>query len=158
MDITYCFSFCPSVPLFCYTCVFPAISPLDCIRYPMKCPPGQLCLSSRAVGQKGKGASSHWTAFKWIKTEKQNRERPCRAQMCVWWFPELMIMINSGFQETTVWCCMRRAASCLLCVASLVKSTPWDSTSPSPMNAATHTYATELQHLLPPTGPVHYLH
>ncbi|XP_047454893.1 protein Bouncer-like [Mugil cephalus] len=41
------------VPLFCYTCVFPAISPLDCIRYPMKCPPGQLCLSSRAVGQKG---------------------------------------------------------------------------------------------------------
>ncbi|KAM3614692.1 uncharacterized protein V6R79_018066 [Siganus canaliculatus] len=41
------------VPLFCYTCVFPAISPLDCIRYPMKCPPGQVCLSSRAVGEKG---------------------------------------------------------------------------------------------------------
>ncbi|XP_042279175.1 sperm acrosome membrane-associated protein 4 isoform X3 [Thunnus maccoyii] len=41
------------VPLFCYTCVFPAISPLDCIRYPLRCPPGQLCLSSRAVGQKG---------------------------------------------------------------------------------------------------------
>ncbi|KAM4736651.1 uncharacterized protein FYW61_006748 [Anableps anableps] len=41
------------VSLFCYTCVFPAISPLDCIRFPLKCPPGQLCLSSRAVGQKG---------------------------------------------------------------------------------------------------------
>ncbi|XP_049903747.1 sperm acrosome membrane-associated protein 4-like [Epinephelus moara] len=43
----------PVVPLFCYTCVFPAISPLDCIRYPLKCPPGQVCLSSRAVGQRG---------------------------------------------------------------------------------------------------------
>lgn len=46
---------CPSVPLFCYTCVFPAISPLDCIRFPLKCPPGQVCLSSRAVGEKGEG-------------------------------------------------------------------------------------------------------
>ncbi|XP_044064221.1 sperm acrosome membrane-associated protein 4-like [Siniperca chuatsi] len=41
------------VPLFCYTCVFPTISPLDCIRFPLKCPPGQVCLSSRAVGEKG---------------------------------------------------------------------------------------------------------
>ncbi|XP_060905988.1 sperm acrosome membrane-associated protein 4-like [Labrus mixtus] len=41
------------VPLFCYTCVFPAISPLDCIRFPLKCPPEQVCLSSRAVGEKG---------------------------------------------------------------------------------------------------------
>ncbi|XP_076137432.1 sperm acrosome membrane-associated protein 4-like [Alosa pseudoharengus] len=41
------------VPLFCYTCVFPAISPLNCIRYPQKCPPGHQCLSSRAVGQRG---------------------------------------------------------------------------------------------------------
>lgn len=51
---------CPSVPLFCYTCVFPAISPLDCIRFPLRCPPGQVCLSSRAVGEKGEGASCHW--------------------------------------------------------------------------------------------------
>ena len=65
---------CPSVPLFCYTCVFPAISPLDCIRFPLRCPPGQVCLSSRAVGEKGEGASCHWTKFKWIKTEKKNRE------------------------------------------------------------------------------------
>ncbi|XP_030638876.1 sperm acrosome membrane-associated protein 4-like [Chanos chanos] len=43
----------PVVPLFCYTCVFPSISPLDCIKYPTKCPPGQLCLSSRAIGQRG---------------------------------------------------------------------------------------------------------
>ncbi|KAM6935535.1 uncharacterized protein PEZ65_005879 isoform 1-T1 [Lycodopsis pacificus] len=42
-----------SAPLFCYTCVFPAISPLDCIRFPLWCPPGQVCLSSRAVGEKG---------------------------------------------------------------------------------------------------------
>uniref|UniRef100_A0A3Q2PE87 Ly6 domain containing, pigment cell n=1 Tax=Fundulus heteroclitus TaxID=8078 RepID=A0A3Q2PE87_FUNHE len=41
------------ISLFCYTCVFPAISPLDCIRFPLKCPPGQLCLSSRAEGQRG---------------------------------------------------------------------------------------------------------
>ncbi|XP_037640846.1 sperm acrosome membrane-associated protein 4-like [Sebastes umbrosus] len=41
------------VPLFCYTCVFPAISPLACIRFPLMCPSGQVCLSSRAVGEKG---------------------------------------------------------------------------------------------------------
>ncbi|KAM8825926.1 uncharacterized protein ACB058_019379 [Synchiropus picturatus] len=39
--------------LFCYTCVFPAISPADCITFPLKCPPGQICLSSKAVGEKG---------------------------------------------------------------------------------------------------------
>ncbi len=75
---------CPAVPLFCYTCVFPAISPLDCIRFPLKCPPGQVCLSSRAVGEKGEGSSSHWTTFKWIKTEKKNWERQQHAhsEMC----------------------------------------------------------------------------
>ncbi|XP_067307715.1 sperm acrosome membrane-associated protein 4-like [Pseudorasbora parva] len=41
------------VPLFCYTCVFPSISPLDCLKFPTRCPPGQLCLSSKAVGQRG---------------------------------------------------------------------------------------------------------
>ncbi|CDQ58060.1 unnamed protein product [Oncorhynchus mykiss] len=41
------------VPLFCFTCVFPAISPLDCIKFPQKCPPGQQCLSSKAVGKRG---------------------------------------------------------------------------------------------------------
>uniref|UniRef100_A0A8C9S668 Ly6 domain containing, pigment cell n=1 Tax=Scleropages formosus TaxID=113540 RepID=A0A8C9S668_SCLFO len=40
-------------PLFCYTCVFPTISPLDCIKFPQKCPPGQVCLSSRAVASRG---------------------------------------------------------------------------------------------------------
>ncbi|XP_061086399.1 sperm acrosome membrane-associated protein 4-like [Conger conger] len=42
-----------AVPLYCFTCVFPTISPLDCIKYPQKCPPGQLCLSSAAVGKRG---------------------------------------------------------------------------------------------------------
>ncbi|KAG7469621.1 hypothetical protein MATL_G00130760 [Megalops atlanticus] len=42
-----------AVSLFCYTCVFPAISPLDCIKFPQKCPPGHLCLSSTAVGTRG---------------------------------------------------------------------------------------------------------
>uniref|UniRef100_A0AAY5L789 UPAR/Ly6 domain-containing protein n=2 Tax=Esox lucius TaxID=8010 RepID=A0AAY5L789_ESOLU len=41
------------VSLFCFTCVFPTISPLDCIKFPQKCPPGQLCLSSKAVGKSG---------------------------------------------------------------------------------------------------------
>ncbi|KPP56769.1 hypothetical protein Z043_125580 [Scleropages formosus] len=41
-----------SAPLFCYTCVFPTISPLDCIKFPQKCPPGQVCLSSRAVASR----------------------------------------------------------------------------------------------------------
>uniref|UniRef100_A0A8C6UNQ7 Ly6 domain containing, pigment cell n=1 Tax=Neogobius melanostomus TaxID=47308 RepID=A0A8C6UNQ7_9GOBI len=40
-------------PLFCYTCVFPTVSPHDCIHFPVKCPPEQLCLSSRAVGRRG---------------------------------------------------------------------------------------------------------
>lgn len=43
--------------LFCYTCVFPPVSPLDCIRFPQKCPVGQVCLSSRAVGEKGETAA-----------------------------------------------------------------------------------------------------
>ncbi|XP_069054811.1 sperm acrosome membrane-associated protein 4-like isoform X2 [Lepisosteus oculatus] len=37
----------------CYTCVFPALSPLDCIKFPQKCPTGQSCLSSTAVGTRG---------------------------------------------------------------------------------------------------------
>uniref|UniRef100_A0A8C7JH52 UPAR/Ly6 domain-containing protein n=1 Tax=Oncorhynchus kisutch TaxID=8019 RepID=A0A8C7JH52_ONCKI len=45
-----------SVPLFCFTCVFPAISPLDCIKFPQKCPPGQLCLSSKDVGEHGESS------------------------------------------------------------------------------------------------------
>ncbi|XP_048017853.1 sperm acrosome membrane-associated protein 4-like [Megalobrama amblycephala] len=52
----YILFFClfPSVvPLFCYTCVFPSISPLDCLKFPTRCAPGQLCLSSKAVGQRG---------------------------------------------------------------------------------------------------------
>ncbi|KAM9782785.1 uncharacterized protein ACB057_015059 [Neosynchiropus ocellatus] len=44
----------PSVAsLFCYTCVFPAVSPADCITFPLNCPPGQICLSSKAEGEKG---------------------------------------------------------------------------------------------------------
>ncbi|XP_064206771.1 protein Bouncer-like [Anguilla rostrata] len=42
-----------AVPLYCFTCVFPTISPLDCIKFPQKCPPGQHCLSSTAVGNRG---------------------------------------------------------------------------------------------------------
>ncbi|XP_034166452.2 sperm acrosome membrane-associated protein 4-like, partial [Pangasianodon hypophthalmus] len=44
-----------AVPLFCYKCVFPAVTPLpvDCIRIPTLCPPGQGCLSSKATAQKG---------------------------------------------------------------------------------------------------------
>ncbi|KAK2830557.1 hypothetical protein Q5P01_018488 [Channa striata] len=37
----------------CYTCVFPAISPLDCLKFPQECPAGQRCLSSTAVGRRG---------------------------------------------------------------------------------------------------------
>ncbi|XP_071383616.1 prostate stem cell antigen-like [Centroberyx affinis] len=37
----------------CYTCVFPAISPLDCLKFPQECPAGQRCLSSTAVGTRG---------------------------------------------------------------------------------------------------------
>ncbi|XP_041091415.1 protein Bouncer-like [Polyodon spathula] len=37
----------------CYTCVFPAISPIDCIKYPRTCASGNRCLSSAAVGRTG---------------------------------------------------------------------------------------------------------
>ncbi|XP_041868411.1 prostate stem cell antigen-like [Melanotaenia boesemani] len=37
----------------CYTCVFPAISPLDCLKFPLECPAGQRCLSSEATGKRG---------------------------------------------------------------------------------------------------------
>ncbi|XP_047676988.1 sperm acrosome membrane-associated protein 4-like [Tachysurus fulvidraco] len=48
--------FLPSVvPLFCYKCVVPAVSPIprDCIHIPTFCPTGQGCLSSKATAQKG---------------------------------------------------------------------------------------------------------
>ncbi|XP_066524392.1 sperm acrosome membrane-associated protein 4-like [Hoplias malabaricus] len=41
------------VSLTCYTCVFPAISPLDCLQLPQDCPEGQRCLSSVSVGVRG---------------------------------------------------------------------------------------------------------
>ncbi|KPP62910.1 hypothetical protein Z043_118871, partial [Scleropages formosus] len=37
----------------CYTCVFPAISPIDCLKFPQECPAGQRCLSSVAIGTQG---------------------------------------------------------------------------------------------------------
>ncbi|CAB1436520.1 unnamed protein product [Pleuronectes platessa] len=37
----------------CYTCVFPAISPLGCLRFPQECPAEQRCLSSTAIGKRG---------------------------------------------------------------------------------------------------------
>ncbi|XP_017281562.1 sperm acrosome membrane-associated protein 4-like [Kryptolebias marmoratus] len=37
----------------CFTCVFPAISPMDCLKFPLECPSGQRCLSSEATGRRG---------------------------------------------------------------------------------------------------------
>ncbi|XP_028819868.1 protein Bouncer-like [Denticeps clupeoides] len=42
-----------AVTLRCYTCVFPAISPIECMPFPQECPAGQRCLSSTAVAVKG---------------------------------------------------------------------------------------------------------
>uniref|UniRef100_A0A673KJV9 UPAR/Ly6 domain-containing protein n=1 Tax=Sinocyclocheilus rhinocerous TaxID=307959 RepID=A0A673KJV9_9TELE len=42
-----------SVRTRCYTCMFPAISPLDCLKFPQECPVGQRCIASKAVGVKG---------------------------------------------------------------------------------------------------------
>ncbi|XP_072530392.1 protein Bouncer-like [Salminus brasiliensis] len=39
--------------LTCYSCMFPAISPLDCLKFPQECPAGQRCLSSEAIGVRG---------------------------------------------------------------------------------------------------------
>lgn len=44
---------CSSACLRCYTCVFPAICPLDCFMFPQECPTGQRCLSSTATGRQG---------------------------------------------------------------------------------------------------------
>lgn len=148
---------CASVPLFCYTCVFPAISPLDCIRFPLKCPPGQVCLSSRAVGEKGEGhrksTEQNLNDSKLRKrTEKDGFKHRGEMSQCGSSLRVSKTDVSNDSQETSLWFCMRRAASCPPCVESQVKNTPWDSTSPSPMNAATHTCAMELQHLLPHTG------
>ncbi|XP_076006121.1 prostate stem cell antigen-like [Genypterus blacodes] len=37
----------------CYTCLFPAISPMDCLKFPQECPAGQRCLASTAIGKRG---------------------------------------------------------------------------------------------------------
>ncbi|KAG5265064.1 hypothetical protein AALO_G00261040 [Alosa alosa] len=37
----------------CYTCIFPSISPMDCLKYPQECPAGQRCLASTAVASQG---------------------------------------------------------------------------------------------------------
>ncbi|XP_061675831.1 sperm acrosome membrane-associated protein 4-like isoform X2 [Syngnathoides biaculeatus] len=37
----------------CYTCVFPAISPLDCFKFPETCTDGHRCLSSVATARRG---------------------------------------------------------------------------------------------------------
>lgn len=42
-----------AAPLRCYTCLFPAISPLDCFKFPQECPAGQRCLFSEATGRRG---------------------------------------------------------------------------------------------------------
>lgn len=51
--IFYFFICVPSGCLYCYTCVFPAVSPLDCLRFPQECPKGHRCLSSTATGKRG---------------------------------------------------------------------------------------------------------
>ncbi|XP_040298771.1 lymphocyte antigen 6 complex locus protein G6c [Bufo bufo] len=35
----------------CYTCLFPTLSPIDCIKFPVRCPPNQRCLYSTATGK-----------------------------------------------------------------------------------------------------------
>lgn len=40
-------------PLRCYTCLFPTISPLDCLKFATPCGPSQKCLTSVAKGHKG---------------------------------------------------------------------------------------------------------
>uniref|UniRef100_A0A803JPJ9 UPAR/Ly6 domain-containing protein n=1 Tax=Xenopus tropicalis TaxID=8364 RepID=A0A803JPJ9_XENTR len=37
----------------CYTCLFPTISPLECLKFPVSCPPSERCLTSTATGRKG---------------------------------------------------------------------------------------------------------
>ncbi|XP_051928601.1 sperm acrosome membrane-associated protein 4-like [Hippocampus zosterae] len=39
--------------LTCYTCVFPAISPMDCLKFPEHCADGHRCLSSVATATRG---------------------------------------------------------------------------------------------------------
>ncbi|XP_060127137.1 protein Bouncer-like [Zootoca vivipara] len=37
----------------CYTCLFPTISPLDCLKFPTPCGPSQRCLTSVIRGHRG---------------------------------------------------------------------------------------------------------
>uniref|UniRef100_A0A8D0GYU4 UPAR/Ly6 domain-containing protein n=1 Tax=Sphenodon punctatus TaxID=8508 RepID=A0A8D0GYU4_SPHPU len=40
-------------PLRCYTCLFPTISPLDCLSFVTPCGPGQSCMTSIMTGHRG---------------------------------------------------------------------------------------------------------
>ncbi|XP_053329078.1 CD59 glycoprotein-like [Spea bombifrons] len=37
----------------CYTCLFPTIAPMECIKFPVTCPPSEKCLISTATGKRG---------------------------------------------------------------------------------------------------------
>ncbi|XP_072920805.1 sperm acrosome membrane-associated protein 4-like [Hemitrygon akajei] len=37
----------------CYTCIFPALTPSDCLKFPRMCMPTETCFTSKAVGTKG---------------------------------------------------------------------------------------------------------
>ncbi|KAM4696555.1 uncharacterized protein WCC33_015300 [Rhinophrynus dorsalis] len=37
----------------CYTCLFPSIAPMDCLKFPVTCPPSERCLTSTATGRRG---------------------------------------------------------------------------------------------------------
>ncbi|KAI4817346.1 hypothetical protein KUCAC02_010752 [Chaenocephalus aceratus] len=67
--------------LTCYTCMFPAISPLDCFQFPQECPAGQRCLSSTATGRR---VWSEWTEVRlWTLLQLHQRllrQRPVQRR------------------------------------------------------------------------------
>uniref|UniRef100_UPI00398EE1C7 sperm acrosome membrane-associated protein 4-like n=1 Tax=Pristiophorus japonicus TaxID=55135 RepID=UPI00398EE1C7 len=44
----------PGVTLKCYTCIFPALTTSDCLKFPRMCLATETCLRSKAVGKKGR--------------------------------------------------------------------------------------------------------
>ncbi|XP_051899493.1 sperm acrosome membrane-associated protein 4-like [Pristis pectinata] len=48
-----CLFFSIGETLKCYTCIFPALTSSDCLKFPRMCMPTETCFTSKAVGMKG---------------------------------------------------------------------------------------------------------
>ncbi|CAM5159226.1 unnamed protein product [Eretmochelys imbricata] len=76
--------------LCCYTCLFPTIAPLDCLKFVTPCAPTQRCLTSVAVGPRA--------ALELVVYEKSCGE----AKLCGAW--GMRWLLGANFTDSTACC------------------------------------------------------